>query len=177
MTAEPGLRDVRLVTPPQESGIAHLYPNADMVDAYAVALPAGATHNIDVLARAMLGRSPWWVSTLISVRNTIMAMFGVKSSESIRAEASSSGTETIDFFPIRSRSEHELIVGEDDRHLDFRASVLLRPQPVDAGFELIATTAVHCHNRLGRVYLALIMPFHRLIVRSGLRRAARSGWS
>jgi hypothetical protein len=177
MIAEPGIRDVRVVTPPQESGIAHLYPNADMVDAYAVTLPAGATHNIDVLARAMLGRSPWWVSTLLSVRNTIMAMFGVKSTDDIRSEAGSKGTETIGFFPIRSRSERELIVGEDDRHLDFRASVLLRAQPGETGFEVIATTVVHCHNRLGRLYLALIMPFHRLIVRSGLRRAARSGWS
>jgi hypothetical protein len=148
-----------------------------MVDAYALTLPTGATHNIDVLARAMLGRSPRWVSTLLSVRNAVMAMFGVKSTEYIRAEAGSNGTETIGFFPIRSRSERELIVGEDDRHLDFRASVLLRSRPEEAGFELIATTVVQCHNRLGRLYLALIMPFHRLIVRSGLRRAARSGWS
>lgn len=182
MTAEPGIRDVRqdvrqdvrVVTPPQESSIAHTYAGADMVDAYALTLPTGATHNIDVLARAMLGRSPRWVSTLLSVRNAVMAMFGVKSTEYIRAEAGSNGTETIGFFPIRSRSERELIVGEDDRHLDFRASVLLRSRPEEAGFELIATTVVQCHNRLGRLYLALIMPFHRLIVRSGLRRAARS---
>jgi hypothetical protein len=32
------------------------------------------------------------------------------------------------------------------------------------------TTAVHCHNLPGRVYLMTIAPFHRLIVRSNLER-------
>ena len=32
-------------------------------------------------------------------------------------------------FPILGRSREELILGEDDRHLDFRASVLLRLSP------------------------------------------------
>jgi hypothetical protein len=40
----------------------------------------------------------------------------------------------------------------------------------------VATTVVHCHNTLGRVYLAVIAPFHRRIVRSALQRAARRGW-
>jgi len=167
---------VRVVPPPQESGIASLYANADMVDAYALTLPAGASHDIDVLARAMLARSPRWVSTLLGLRDAIMAGFGVKSTDRIRAEADRSGTERIGFFPILSRSERELILGEDDRHLDFRASMLLRDGPDDRESEVIATTVVHCHNRLGRVYLALIMPFHRLIIRSGLSRAVRNGW-
>ena len=37
---------------------------------------------------------------------------------------------------------------------------------------LVATTVVHCHNRLGHAYLTAIRPFHRLVVRSNLRRAA-----
>jgi hypothetical protein len=32
---------------------------------------------------------------------------------------------------------------------------------------------VHCHNRLGRTYLAVIAPFHRVIVRATLERAVR----
>ena len=35
-----------------------------------------------------------------------------------------------------------------------------------------ATTLVLTHNWLGRSYLALILPFHRLIVRAMLRRVA-----
>jgi hypothetical protein len=81
------------------------------------------------------------------------------------------------FFPLQSRSEHELVVGEDDRHLDFRASVLVRRRDDGGGDELVATTVVRCHNALGRTYLAMISPFHSLIVRSGLRRAAQRRWT
>jgi hypothetical protein len=35
---------------------------------------------------------------------------------------------------------------------------------------------VHCHNRLGRIYIFLIAPFHRWLVQAILRRAAHIGW-
>jgi hypothetical protein len=31
---------------------------------------------------------------------------------------------------------------------------------------------VRTHNRLGRIYLAIILPFHRLVVRALLRQVA-----
>jgi Protein of unknown function (DUF2867) len=37
--------------------------------------------------------------------------------------------------------------------------------------ELVAVTVVHCHNLLGRTYLAAVAPFHRIIVRANLERA------
>jgi hypothetical protein len=42
--------------------------------------------------------------------------------------------------------------------------------------ELVTITIVHCHNLLGRSYLAMILPFHRLVAHANLRRAARVGW-
>jgi len=38
------------------------------------------------------------------------------------------------------------------------------------------STVVHCHNLLGRTYLRVIAPFHRLVVKASLDRAARVGW-
>ena len=171
-----GSQRVRFVHPPAESGMAHLFPSADMVDAYAIAIPAGTGRDIDTLVHAVLGNPAPWFRVLLAVRDTIMAAIGVKTSGDVRTRAGESGAETIDFFPVLSRSNSELIVGEDDRHLDFRASVLLRAGTGGMGDEVVATTVVHCHNRLGRGYLALIMPFHRLVVRSNLRRAAQRGW-
>jgi Protein of unknown function (DUF2867) len=77
------------------------------------------------------------------------------------------------FSPDRDR---ELILGEDDRHLDFRLSLLLRARPDGSGDELVATTVVRCHNALGRMYLALIAQFHRLVVITNLSRASKKGW-
>ena len=43
-------------------------------------------------------------------------------------------------------------------------------QPMGAGQQVTATTLVKTHNWLGRTYLAIILPFHRLVVRAMLRQ-------
>jgi hypothetical protein len=78
----------------------------------------------------------------------------------------------IGFFPVLSKSAGEMVMGGDDRHLDFRVAVLVRAD-APGGRELVVVTVVHCHNRLGRTYLAVIAPFHRTILRANLERAAR----
>ena len=62
-------------------------------------------------------------------------------------------------------------MGGDDQHLDFRVAVLVRTD-AQGGRELVVVTVVHCHNRLGRTYLAVISPFHRVIARASLEQAA-----
>lgn len=78
----------------------------------------------------------------------------------------------------RSLSAHEVIPGADDRHRVSRVSVLRTEHGAPGERRAILTlpTVVRCHNRLGRVYLLVIAPFHRRFVRSGLRRAACRGW-
>ena len=114
---------------------------------------------------------------LLGLRDRLVAGFNVKTTQEVRRAAIADKAERIDFFRILSRSDRELILGEDDRHLDFRLSLLLRARPDGSGDELVATTVVRCHNALGRVYLALIAQFHRLVVISNLKRASNKGWS
>ena len=165
---------VRAVPAPPESVLAPLYEGADLLDAYAIDLPPGATGDIGQLTRAVLGQPAGWTRALMRIRDVAMAPLGVKTSAAI-ARARPVG-ERIHFFPVQARSACELVVGEDDRHLDFRAATLLRDTTNRQGRELVAITVVHCHNLLGRIYLATIAPFHRLIVRASLARAARRGW-
>ena len=47
----------------------------------------------------------------------------------------------------------------------------LRHTSTGAARNITATTLVLTHNWLGRTYLAVIMPFHRLIVPAMLRKA------
>ena len=161
---------------PAESRIAVLFPGSQLADAFAIALPAEATRDVTALAEAAFANLAPWAQSLMSARDTIMTGFGVKTSRQIAARAQAAGMERIGFFPVQSRSERELVLGEDDRHLDFRASILVRRRADGSGDELVATTVVHCHNAFGRAYLAMISPFHVLIVRSNLRRASRRGW-
>jgi hypothetical protein len=170
-------RGVREVPPPAESGVASWFDAADLTDAFAVPIDAAdVAKGVDSLARSAFGDPAPWIRLLLGLRDALVAGFGVKTSQEVRRAAIADNAERIDFFRILARSDRELILGEDDRHLDFRLSVLLRHRPDGSGDELVATTVVHCHNALGRVYLALIARFHRLVVTGNLSRASNKGW-
>ena len=104
--------------------------------------------------------------------------FGIKTAKQLRDEGAAGSRDHVDIFRIYKRSAHEIILGENDSHLDFRVSVLQQTRSTHEGRSryLVLSTVVNCHNALGRAYIVAIAPFHRLVVRSSLRRAARMGW-
>ena len=111
-----------------------------------------ASDDLEVLARALFERQAGWIRAL-----TLGARCGDGD-----AAAAARGS-VIGYFPLLSKSAGELVVGEDDRHLDFRVAILLRTGAA-GGREIVVVTVVRCHNRLGRTYLAVIAPFHRTIL-------------
>jgi Protein of unknown function (DUF2867) len=156
---------------PQRSVLKPLYAKAGFADAFAIDLPSNATDDAERLAAHVLtGQAPW-VGWLIALRDTLVAGFGLKTSSELRDDVA---TDRIDFFRVYDRRRHEIILGEDDRHLDFRLSVLVEESALCR--RLVATTVVTFNHLGGRAYIAGIAPFHRLIVKSSLRRAERSGW-
>ena len=161
---------------PKSASIAGLYHGAFLADAFAIRLPAGATHDPLALARFALERPGPWVALLMRIRDGLVSLFGLKTASALRADTSTR-TPRVGIFRIYETHADEVVLGEDDRHLDFRVSVR-RGTSATAGEvdELVAVTVVHCHNLLGRNYIRLIAPFHRMVVRSALERAARSGW-
>lgn len=149
----------------------------DLADAYSVPLPHGTAANPELLARFIFAQQAPWVTGLMKVRDTFVAGFGLKTSGQLTQLGVDGGAKRIGIFKIYSTTEHEIVLGEDDKHLDFRLSVLCSTPPAPAGERrLVLSTVVHCHNRLGRIYIFLIAPFHRRVVQSSLRRAARMGW-
>ena len=167
-----GMIKARVVPVPSDSVLAPLYVGADLLDAFAIHLPAGASGDLEVLARVAFERQAGWIRALTWVRDAVMATVGVKSSRAIGAAAAARGLQVIGYLPLLSKSAGELVMGGDDRHLDFRAAILLRTGAA-RGRELVVVTVVHCHNRLGRTYLAVIAPFHRTILLANLERAVR----
>lgn len=102
---------------------------------------------------------PGWAKALLALRNTIVRPFGLKTE-------ADKGTESIGLFPIHKDDGHEFVLGLDDKHLDFRIGV------IRDGTRIFLSTWVHPHNRWGRFYLAIVMPFHVLISRSVVARMA-----
>jgi hypothetical protein len=148
---------------PAESRLSDWYAGANLADSFAADLPPGAPANVDTLAKLLFADPPVWFTILLAIRDRVMTLFGVKASHTLSAG------EHIAFFPVLSRSADEIVLGADDHHLDFRVSVLLR----STDRTLVATTVVRCHNLLGRLYLAVILPFHVLVVTDALRRLRR----
>jgi hypothetical protein len=168
------------VTPvalPPESRIARVYESVNLADAFSIQLPAGASASPELLARFIFSQQAPWISGLMKIRDALVAGFGLKTAKHLMSLASQAKANRVGLFKIYSTSATEIVLGEDDKHLDFRVSVLCSGEATTARERrLVVSTVVHCHNRLGRVYIFLIAPFHRLVVQSSLRRAAQIGW-
>jgi hypothetical protein len=143
---------------------AALLAGAQFSDAFSVTVD-GAAFPARRAAERMLGRSPRWIRTLMALRDTLVTPFGLKTSPPAGTHADSVG-----IFPVLSDTPNRLVAGFDDSHLDFR--VVVDVARSGDGQCVTATTLVLTHNRLGRVYLAIILPFHRLVVRALLRQVA-----
>ena len=157
---------------PAASGITALYNAADLSDAFAVWLPAGTSNNPELLARFIFANQPSWIAWLMKMRDLIVACFGLKTGKHLATLGNRVG-----IFKVYSTNQNEIVLGEDDKHLDFRISILLSaPSQPNGNHQLVVSSVVQCHNRLGRTYLFIIAPFHRMVVKASLRRAARLGW-
>ena len=116
-------------------------------------------------AERMFARQPRWISMLMTLRDRIVTLAGLKTADHARR----SSKDLVGFFPVLSETPDRIVAGLDDKHLDFRVLIDITgttPRRVTA------TTIVLTHNLLGRVYLTIIKPFHRLVVRAMLRQIA-----
>jgi hypothetical protein len=143
-----------------------LLTGAQFADAFSI-----TTETTDLTARdaatRMLSHSPPWVDALMRLRDLIVAPFGLKTAQS----AHHANVDKVGFFPVLSETPQRLIAGFNDNHLDFRVVVDVAAD--GTGQRVTATTVVLMHNWLGRIYLTVIKPFHRMVVRSMLRQVTR----
>ena len=142
-----------------------LLAGAQFADAFGLGI-GGRTLDARQAAERMMARAPRWIDALLTLRNILVAPFGLKTSGAGAATA----PDMIGIFPVLSQTPDRLVAGFNDSHLDFRVVVDVATHA--AGQQVTATTLVKTHNWLGRTYLAIILPFHRLVVRTLLRQVA-----
>ncbi len=158
---------------PQGTLIAQALPQIDYADAYRATVQAIQPPDLDSLVRAVFAATPAWIVALLRLRNTLVRPFGLKTAPpgppTPALPALQPGT-VIGLFRVFARSDSEIILGDNDRHLDFRVGILRR---VDGDQVMVTVSTVVCfHNWLGRLYFVPVRPFHRLIVPALMRRAA-----
>jgi hypothetical protein len=103
----------------------------------------------------------------MGLRNALVAPLGLVATRSALARAG----DRIGIFPVLAETLDEVLLGLDDRHLDFRVCVRVLD---DGGERLgLVATLVRFHGALGRAYFLPVRPAHRLIVPAMLRRGVR----
>jgi hypothetical protein len=147
--------------------LQNLLPGSTFADAYRV-VGVRSDLNARQVARIIFNSPPAWADALIALRNWIVGWFGLKAGE---RPSTADDNSHISFFPIVIESPQEMILGLDDHHLDFRLVVTVELIAADTQ-QVTVTSVVKTHNRLGRVYLTMILPFHRLLARTMLARAS-----
>lgn len=103
--------------------------------------------------------------------------FRVQDSGGARKECAGHGGkwesgERVGIFEVLARSTDEIVLGDNDRHLDLRVSLLVERGGRDGREKTLSvTTAVRLNDRLGRCYFCFIKPFHRMIVPAVVKRS------
>ncbi len=160
---------------PATSAITHIFPRVDYADAYRCQLPREQHDDIDTLTRdVFLARPPAWLAILLFTRDQLVRPFGIKTLSATSPHTQPKRLEpgsSLGFFKVFQRSTDEIMLGEDDRHLDYRVSVLRTEE--QAAQWLTVSTVVRFHNWLGRLYFLPVRPIHHRIVPWMLRNAAR----
>ena len=128
------------------------------------------------IGKAFFSSGPKWVGKLFVLRNKIVSIFGLKTSgditnrekqlENFKCEPG----EQLGLFKVFAITENEVILGEDDKHLNFKVSLFLNHQTKETKKkDLIVSTTVEFNNWFGRLYFLPVRPFHKIIVPTMLK--------
>lgn len=157
----------------ENSHLHTCFNDGDFLDCYSVDLNRAGIPIAEIAQRIFIDL-PGWVNTLLAVRDISVSLFRLKTTaelpKTLEHRSAVAAGEYINFLCVRSVAENEIILGEDDRHLDFKISVCRETSSSDS---ISLATWVHPHGLLGKTYLSIIRPFHVLIVRSRLRGLAK----
>ena len=160
-------------TIPAESALQSWLAKSDFYDAYEAPLPMSvATLSPTEVFLHGSRVTPRWINNLMRIRNRVARLFGLKDVGSIGATAKPADDyqvgDRIGIFSIFGKTENELLLGIDDRHLDVRVSVM---KSYRNGLPYyIVSTVVHVHNLLGHLYMVPVGRIHPFVVKSMMRR-------
>jgi len=153
---------------PPDSTIARHAPGADFIDCQRV-----TTCDIDRSALrhvlTLLASTPAWIDLLMSLRNRLVRLVGLKDLGRLtRIDLSKKDSayypgDRVGIFTLVSHTPDEVLLVDQDKHLDVYLALNRLPVTAEGTRPLVLSTVVHTHNRLGRLYMLPVAPFHRII--------------
>ncbi|MDR2131682.1 MAG: DUF2867 domain-containing protein [Odoribacteraceae bacterium] len=155
--------------------LARNYLPADYVDVFATEV-----HDDERLTPADLLIAVWtdfpkWVQRLFQLRDCIVKPFGLKTSADEKdfrhqfEEIVRNGGR-FQLMNVLAKSANEIIVQLADTHLTAEMSVHTETSNANQ-LKINFITIVHFHNVWGKVYFFFVRPFHKMIVKTALKRS------
>ncbi|WP_336963433.1 DUF2867 domain-containing protein [Chryseobacterium contaminans] len=167
---------IRKIEFPAKSILSQEKEKFDYADSFAGGLVGnGQNFNITQIGKAFFTSGPTWGKKMFAFRNRVVGLFGLKTgAESDPAKEAEDFTcevgERYGLFKVFNKTSNEIVMGENDKHLDFRISLLFdKNQGGQDENSLTISTTVKFHNWLGVLYFLPVRPFHKLIVPSMLK--------
>ncbi|GLG83531.1 DUF2867 domain-containing protein [Acinetobacter calcoaceticus] len=155
---------------PHDSQISSQLNNAYFHDSWSIVLGQQDLNVFQQLIK-LFHHTPQWVEWSMNLRNKITSKIGLKDLGSFKQidahkkENEYVAGDRIGIFTLLQRTENELVVGDDDKHLNVTLSIYKNEETQ----VLTVTTVVHIKNLLGRLYMLPVIPVHRKIVPATLQ--------
>ncbi|MDI9310746.1 MAG: DUF2867 domain-containing protein [Limnohabitans sp.] len=143
--------------------------NYDYIDCYQSNFETNKILKPEDIAKAFFSSAPKWIGVLFEFRNKIVSLFGLKVPEKgknhqeLLENFKGEVGEQIGLFKVFYKSDNEIVLGEDDKHLNFRISLFLNKSKITTK-EITISTIVKFNNTFGKFYFLPVKPFHKIIV-------------
>lgn len=160
---------------PPISALSDSLRTAYFFDCYSVEIPLDSRTPLELYLN-VVSRTPPWIDFLMNVRNKIVASVGLKNMGALSGVSPSKAAteyrvgDQAGIFKLIETNDREVILGETDKHLDVRISVV-KQQHQDRTIVSVSTV-VHVHNLLGRIYMFFVTPAHRIIAPATISKLA-----
>ncbi len=138
------------------------------IDFYDTFSTTNHINSIKEITNLVFNTTPNWINLLFTLRNKVAGIFGLKTEMPSDYNEDYKVGGYVKFFKIYSISDNEVILGADDSHLNFRAIVINDNANL---FNIKVITLVEYNNLKGKIYMRMIKPFHRQIVKRMVKNA------
>jgi len=159
---------VQEIAIPDTKGIRSALEKIDFKNAFAI---TNHHNNLEEITKMIFDQNPKWLQALFKIRGFIGVYLGLKKHAPSDYQDDFKVGGHVKFFKIYSIDPQEIILGANDNHLNFRVSVYNSGATKN---NIQLSTLVKYHNRTGKIYMQLIAPFHRMVIRYMLRRAIQN---
>ncbi|TPN86925.1 DUF2867 domain-containing protein [Aquimarina algicola] len=125
-------------------------------------------NSLEEITTLIFNNQPNWIKKLFLIRNKIVKHIGLKTEITKDYNKGFRVGGFLSFFKIFSISDNKIVLGADDSHLNFRAIIANTNAEI---YNIKVITLVQYNNTKGKIYMSIVKPFHKIIVKRMVKNA------